>query len=94
MLLERSLHLNQVESTDMTAIYDLSDLKFIRVDHKKDNEITSITLVDLTNGFENSEKEFRADGLVYLENVCHGEDNEVLDTNCLMIFEGIFTEVC
>lgn len=94
MKLKRSLHFNQAESTDMTAIYDLSVLKFIRVDHKKDNEITSIALVDLTNGFENSEKEFRAEGLVYLENVCHGEENEILDTNLLILAEGMFEEVC
>lgn len=35
---------------------------------------------------------FRPTGLLYLENICHGSDNEELDLTALMLYEDSFKE--
>ena len=80
--------------SDMTfSIYDVNDLKYIMIEHQKDNSIEKIHLVEV-KADHTEESLFNADGLLYLENVCHGEDNEILDTNLLCMAERCFSEVC
>lgn len=87
MLLKKDL----ASSTRYVSYYDVDDDRFIAIDHTISNEIKKIGLWNKRNGYP---EVFEACGLVYLENVCHGEINEELDTNLLMIAENCFREVC
>ena len=76
-------------------IYSVNDNKLISICfHKTTNEIKGISLIKIDEDGSLKCNTFRADGLLYLENVCHGEDNEILDTNLLCMAERCFSEVC
>ena len=79
--------------SDGQIIYDVpNSRKYIRINYdSRTNEIFDVSLVEVVNG-ERRYQKFKATGLVYLENVCHGQDNEILDTNLLYIAEKCFTE--
>lgn len=91
---------NENNHNDYSRVYDhpLNENKYIRVRCDLDHQITSIELVTVweicPDHYDGRGEEFRPEGLLYLENVCHGEDNEILDTNLLMIVEEQFREVC
>lgn len=73
------------------TIYDLDNEKSIIITHYKDNSIVSIRLADWK---DMSNSYFRADGLVYLENICKDDENELLDTEKLLSYDNMFSEVC
>lgn len=87
MLLKKDL----ASSTRYVSYYDVDDDRFIEIDHTISNEINKVSLWNKKSGHREM---FEACGLVFLENVCHGEINEELDTNLLMIAENCFREVC
>lgn len=78
-------------STRYVSYYDVDEDRFIEIDHSSSNQINKVSLWNKRNEYPEA---FEACGLVYLENVCHGELNEELDTNLLMIAENCFQEVC
>lgn len=87
MLLKKDLS----SSTRYVSYYDVDDDRFIEINHTISNEINKVCLWNKKSGHGEM---FEACGLIFLENVCHGEINEELDTNLLMIAENCFREVC
>ena len=74
-------------------IYEVNDHKYFRINFQREtHEIKDVSLVTINEYGDREYQVFKAEGLLYLENVCHGEDNEVLDTNLLYIAEKCFTE--
>lgn len=92
MLLKR----NEFNQNNFSRVYDhpTDENKYIRIRCSETNEIISIELVkvwEIAKGhYDGKAEEFRPYGVIYLENVCHGEENEVLDTTALMIYEDLF----
>lgn len=87
------MKLNLAVWSDGQRIYDVPDSrKYIRINHDpRTNEIFNVSLVEVVNG-ERRYQQFDAIGLLYLENICHGENNEELDTTLLHLSEKCFTE--
>ena len=80
-------------SSNAVAIYDVSDGKWLSIVLNHDNSIETIRMVDCSRGWDDSDM-FAASGLVFLENICSGENNEYLDTDLLAAAEHCFQEVC
>lgn len=76
------------------SFYDVDMRRYILIHHDRSNCIEKITLVKLLDNGSTEVQKFAAVGNLYLENVCHGEDNEILDTNLLCMAERCFSEVC
>ena len=76
-------------------IYEVDPDKYFRINFTRDtHQIKDVSLVTI-NGYGDREYQtFEARGLLYLENICHGEENEILDTNLLTLAEKCFEEVC
>lgn len=91
---------NENNHNDYSRVYDhpTDENRYIRIRCSETNEIRSIELVKVweiaEDHYDGKAEEFKAEGLIYLENVCHGEDNEILDTNLLCMAEKCFSEVC
>lgn len=73
------------------SFYDVDTTRYILIYHDRANCIEKVSLVKVNNG-KIEVQNFIATGNLYLENVCHGEDNEVLDTNLLAMAENCFVE--
>lgn len=87
MLLERNDN-----STNTLHLYNLTDRKYIGIHTSESHEIELIRLFDENIGGDCMVAEYEPIGLWYLENFCHGMDNEALDTNLLIIVEEAFKE--
>lgn len=79
-----------VSSTRYFNYYDVDYIKFITIECEADGSIKSIQLKGETS---RDSSLFKATGLVYMENVCCGENNEYLDTDLLAAAEYCFTEL-
>ena len=76
-------------------VYEVNDHKYFRINFQREtHEIQDVSLVTINEYGDREYQTFKAEGLLYMENVCHGEDNEVLDTDLLMLAEKCFAEVC
>ena len=90
---------NEYNHNNFSRVYNhpTDENRYIRIRCTETNEITSIELVKVweiaEDHYDGKAEEFIAVGNLYLENVCHGEDNEVLDTNLLAMAENCFQEV-
>lgn len=86
---------NLVSGSSDKHIYEVNDNKYIRINFQREtHEINDVSLITINEYGEREYDTYRADGLLYMENVCHGEDNEILDTNLLCMAERCFSEVC
>lgn len=90
------MKINLVLGTSDEHVYEVNDNKIIRIRFQREtHEIKDVSLVSINkNGYDMKCDSYKADGLLYLENVCHGEENEILNTNLLILAEGMFKEVC
>lgn len=76
-------------------VYEVNDNKIISIVFQKYvNAIKGVSLIEINEDGSLKCNTYRAVGLIYLENVCHGEDNEILDTDLLCMAEKCFAEVC
>lgn len=91
MLLRR----DENNSCDQCMIYDVNEERWMSVMLNSDRSISSIRLVyayDPNRSWDQMPY-FKADGLVYIENVTQGDDCEYLDTDMLAMAEKCFREV-
>ena len=95
MLLKR----NENNHNDQSRVYDhpTDENRYIRIRCTETNEIIAVELVrvwEIAKGhYDGKVDAFIPKGIIYLENVCHGMENQTLDTNALMLFEDRFEEV-
>lgn len=89
------MKINLTVGSSEENIYEVNDNKLIRISFQKYvNAIKGVSLVKINEDGSLKCNTYRAVGLLYLENICHGEDNEVLDTDLLAAAEQCFAEVC
>lgn len=89
------MKINLTVGSSEQHVYEVNDVKYIRINFQREtHEIKDVSLVTINEYGDREYDTFKADGLLYLENVCHGEDNEILDTNLLCMAERCFSEVC
>ena len=88
------MKINLTVGSSEQHIYEVNDNKYIRINFQREtHEIKDVSLVMINEYGDREYDIYKADGLLYLESVCHGEENEILDTNLLILAEGMFEEV-
>lgn len=89
------MKINLTVGSSEQHIYEVDDNKYIRINFQREtHEIKDVSLVTINEYGKREYDIYKADGLLYLENICYGQENEVLDLNLLILAEGMFKEVC